>query len=136
MAAVSRAFVETPDRIGQCLGIIPGDVSGIAPDGYPNPWVEIVIRTHLPARGSLGNDPMSRNHLNVLSAAVLIALPGASGTQSEIELAARYGKPLLIWSDENPLPGELKSDFGRAKTLAEVQQFVRAQLSRMNQESS
>ncbi|MBW2193723.1 MAG: molybdenum cofactor carrier protein, partial [Deltaproteobacteria bacterium] len=71
MEAVSRAFYETPHRKGFVIGILPGTVSDqdyqSAP-GYPNPWVEIPIYTHLPLSGIRGTDPMSRNHINILSA--------------------------------------------------------------------
>jgi uncharacterized protein (TIGR00725 family) len=62
MAAVSRGFQEVPDRQGMVLGILPAG----PPPGYPNPWVEVVIQTHLPDRGSEGASPRSRNHLDVL----------------------------------------------------------------------
>jgi len=95
MGAVSEAFAREPDRKGSVLAVLPGDASGASPGGYPNPWVELPIRTHLPLSGDQGTDPMSRNHLNVLSADVLIALPGGAGTRSELELALRYAKPVV-----------------------------------------
>ena len=79
MGAVSRAFYETPIRTGLVIGIVPGDPcrAGLrGREGYPNPWVEIPIFTHLALRGARGTEPMSRNHINVLSSDVLIALPG------------------------------------------------------------
>ena len=98
MTATSRAFAETPDRLGLCIGVLPGaEDGGGSPDGYPNPWVEIVIRTHLPLSGEVGTGPHSRNHINVLSADAVIALPGSAGTRSEIELALRYGRPLALY---------------------------------------
>ena len=69
------------------------------PPGYPNPWVELAIRTHLDARGDDGSGIRSRNHINILSADVVIALPGSSGTASEVELAIRYGRPLILLGD-------------------------------------
>ena len=98
MTATSRAFAETPDRAGLCIGVLPGaEDGGGSPDGYPNPWVEIVIRTHLPLSGEDGTGPHSRNHINVLSADAVIALPGSAGTWSEIELALRYERPLALY---------------------------------------
>ncbi|HVS64723.1 MAG TPA: molybdenum cofactor carrier protein [Thermoanaerobaculia bacterium] len=97
MAAVSRAFVETPGRGGLALAVLPGDAeTGEPPAGYPNPFVELAIRTHLPARGERGGDHDSRNHLNVLSADAVIALAGGAGTVSEVRLALRYGRPVLV----------------------------------------
>ena len=98
MTATSRAFAETPGRAGLCIGVLPaaGDRDG-SPDGYPNPWVDVPIRTHLPLSGAAGTGPDSRNHINVLSADAVIALPGSAGTWSEIELALRYGRPLALY---------------------------------------
>ena len=95
MGAVSEAFARESDREGLVLGVLPGDATGASPGGYPNPWVELPIRTHLPLSGEQGTDTASRNHLNVLTADVLIALPGSAGTRSEVELALRYGKPVV-----------------------------------------
>lgn len=108
MAEVTRAFVATPSRAGLALAILPGDAAtGEPPSGYPNPAVELAIRTHLPARGERGADPDSRNHLNVLTADALIALAGGPGTRSEVELALRYGRPVCAFAEdvEQELPG-------------------------------
>src|SRR5262245_37692814 len=72
MTAVSRAFCSVEERRGLCIGIVPGDAAGRAPDGYPNPFVELAIRTHLPLRGTDGTEALSRNHVNVLSADVVV----------------------------------------------------------------
>lgn len=98
MTATSRAFAETEDREGLCLGVVPREQEGDAsPDGYPNPWVEVVIRTHLPLSGAAGTGHFSRNHINVLSADAVVALPGSAGTWSEIELSLRYRRPLALF---------------------------------------
>ena len=123
MAAVSRAFAEVEDRAGVVLGVLPADgfqrtsgrggragdaESGDAesepaqwepPPGYPNPWVEVAVRTHLDARGAAGDAASSRNHVNVLSSDVVVALPGGQGTASEVALALRYGRPLVLLGD-------------------------------------
>ena len=44
---------------------------------------------------------MSRNHLNVLTADAVVALPGGAGTRSEVELALEYRRPLMCWLGEN-----------------------------------
>lgn len=98
MTATSRAFAETGNREGLCLGVVPSQQDGDdSPDGYPNPWVEVVIRTHLPLSGEDGTGPFSRNHINVLSADAVVALPGSAGTWSEIELSLRYERPLAVF---------------------------------------
>ena len=49
----------------------------------------------------LGGDagPDSRNHLNVLTSTIVLALPGGEGTRSEIELAIAYGRPVAVHAD-------------------------------------
>jgi predicted Rossmann-fold nucleotide-binding protein len=109
MAAVTEAFVSVADRRGVAIGILPARAdgrAGAAPPGYPNPWVEIAVRTHLHEVGAHGAGPSSRNHLNVLSSDVVIVLPGSSGTASEARLAVRYGRPCIAWlADRNDVPG-------------------------------
>jgi uncharacterized protein (TIGR00725 family) len=108
MAAVSRAFASVEGRRGLVLGVLPcvdGDPTTPRP-GYPNPWVEVPIRTHLPLSGTRGTDPMSRNHVIVLTADVVIALPGGPGTASEAALAVRYGRPVIAFlQDRREIPG-------------------------------
>ncbi len=105
MQAVSRAFAETPNRKGNIIGVIPASGPCDSPEarsaysplaGYPNPWIDIPIYTHLPLSGSSGKETTSRNHIIILTADVIVALPGSAGTRSEIQLALEYGKPLLI----------------------------------------
>lgn len=124
MASVSKAFAETPGRSGRVIGILPGDASGRPPAGYPNPWVEITIRTHLPLSGARGTSPMSRNHLNILSSDVIVALPGSAGTASEIQLARVYGKPLVAYVAAGSEFPDLPAGTPAAGGLAEVQRFV------------
>lgn len=129
MEAVSRAFSEVPGRAGLVLGVLPGDPSsGLAPDGYPNPWVEIAIRTHLPRTGTEGTDPLSRNHVNVLTADVIVALPGGAGTASEAALAVGYGRPVIAFVDSAAdIPG-LPDGVPVAREIEEVVAFVRGVL--------
>jgi hypothetical protein len=67
----------------------PADDTVEAPHGYPNPWVEIPVYTHLPVSGMGGLDASSRNHINILTSDVIVALPGSAGTWSEVMLAIR-----------------------------------------------
>ena len=114
MSAVSQAFAEVADRAGRVIGIVPSvpDNSRRRPLlGYPNPWVEIPIFTHLSVGARAGYDPGSRNHINVLTSSAIILLPGGDGTASEGRLAHRYGTPcvgFLESRDEVPLlPGAI-----------------------------
>ncbi|WNG32911.1 molybdenum cofactor carrier protein [Archangium violaceum] len=100
MRAAAEAFVAVEGRQGLSLGIVPGAVVDGAwspKPGYPNEAVEVPILTHLPLSGEQGTEPMSRNHLNVLTAHALVALPGGAGTVSEAVLALRYHKPLILF---------------------------------------
>lgn len=98
MAAVARGFTGVAGRTGLSLGILRGgEDPRTPPPGYPNPWVELVVQTHLPESGARGHDRMSRNHLNVLSSDVVVALPGGAGTASEVELALRYGRGVVAY---------------------------------------
>jgi len=98
METVSKAFYETRDRRGLSIGIIPGAIENgnySALPGYPNPWIEIAVFTHLPLSGSEGTSLFSRNHINILSSSLIITLPGSAGTKSEILLALKYNKTVL-----------------------------------------
>jgi uncharacterized protein (TIGR00725 family) len=93
MAAVCRGFREAPGRGGAAIGILPAG----PPPGYPNPWIDVVIQTHLPQKGAEGAGPRSRNHLNILSSDVLVILPGGAGTRTEVKLAIRYSRPFIAY---------------------------------------
>jgi uncharacterized protein (TIGR00725 family) len=127
MSAVSESFFRVPRREGLVIGVIPGagDDSHCRPrGGYPNPWVEIPIFTHLYLSGERGAEPMSRNHINVLSSDALIALPGGHGTASEVVLALAYGRPLVAYLDErHQIPG-LPEETRVETDFAEVRRFV------------
>jgi uncharacterized protein (TIGR00725 family) len=135
MSAVSEAFHGVPERRGLVIGVIPGEAGSpgsaaavrLRP-GYPNPWVEIPIRTHLQLSGRHGGDPLSRNHINVLSSAVLIALPGGAGTASEVSLALRYGRPLIAHLDDRGQIDGLPAEAMVTSDFAAVKRFVRAHL--------
>ena len=132
MAAVGEAFAAVGDRRGLVIGVLPNaedDQRCRAPAGYPNRWVELAIRTHLPLSGAYGTAPLSRNHINVLTADVVIALPGGPGTSSEVRLAVRYARPCVAFvTDRSQIPS-LPDEVPCASTLAELAAFVLEQLS-------
>ena len=133
MNAVSQAFAETPERTGMIIGIIPSAALDprLGPKtAYPNPWVEIPIQTHLPLSGSRGTDPLSRNHINILSSDVLIALPGGTGTASEVTLALQYSRPLIAYLDHRSDIESLPDQALVEKDFSAVQAFVRSHLKR------
>ena len=140
MEAVSRAFFHTSPRSGLVVGIVPGEVTPLDAverresasirydphPGYPNEWVEIAIYTHLPDSGTRGTLRSSRNHINVLSADAIVAMPGQEGTESEIWLATKYGVPIVAYGDyrESAPPHGI----ALAKSLDEVRQFLTSHL--------
>jgi len=128
MEAVSRAFRQVPERRGLVIGVLPADGSPTpgAPAGYPNPWIELPIRTHLHELGGRGSEPLSRNHINVLTADLIIALPGSAGTSSEVRLAQRYGRPLVAFVSSRAEIPDLPHGVAIESELAGIQRFVRA----------
>jgi len=131
MTAASEAFASVKDRAGLVVGVVPcADEPQIPYDGYPNPFVELAIFTHLPLSGIAGTDMRSRNHINVLSSNVLVALPGGSGTSSEVVLALRYGRPIAAYVDEPTDILDLPDAVPVLRTLGEVQRFVLHALGR------
>jgi predicted Rossmann-fold nucleotide-binding protein len=135
MEAVSRAFHETTPRRGLVIGVVPATVEPLdaledrtatsvnyaVPAGYPNAWVELAIYTHLPHSGSEGTRRSSRNHINVLSADAIVALPGREGTASEIWLATRYGIPIIAYGEHDE---DMARDVRRATSIDEVRAFL------------
>lgn len=131
MASISRAFFEVPHRRGLVIGVLPcqADDRFCRPkEGYPNPWVEIPIVTHLRLTGNQGSDVLSRNHINILSSDIVIVLPGGPGTLSEVELAKQYNRPLVAYlHDREELPG-LSPTIPMVNTLAAVKECIRTHL--------
>src|SRR5262249_31430203 len=98
MAAAAEGFVAVEHRAGLSIGIIPCEVHGVfdqparSDEGkrYPNPHVEIAVFTPLPTRVPDWRPMPGRNHVNVLTADIAVALPGNVGTRNEIEMTAAY----------------------------------------------
>jgi uncharacterized protein (TIGR00725 family) len=129
MAAVSRAFVGVAGRHGLSIGILPSaDHPGAPREGYPDASIEVPIRTHLPRTGDQGEDPMSRNHINILSATVIVALPGGPGTASEVRLAVGYRRPIIGYLRDRAEIPDLPDEVPVSGTLSGVQAFVASAL--------
>jgi len=131
MRAVSRAFYEVSGRAGSVIGIIPAadHNSGHPKTGYPNRWVEIPIATHLPLSGDLGENPLSRNHINVLSSKVIVALAGGQGTCAEVLLAQKYQRPLVAWLHHRDEIPDLPSSVVVESRFTAVRKFVEGYLA-------
>lgn len=131
MAAVSEGFCSVQPRRGLCIAVLPAASVDRAspPQGYPNAFVELAIRTHLHLRGEHGGEALSRNHINVLSSDAIVLLGGGAGTLSEAELAVRYRRPVVAHLDgRDDLPG-LPADIPIARELAALTEWLRAALA-------
>ena len=132
MAAVSEGFAGVRNRLGMVIGILPAksahDTS--TPAGYPNRSVELPIRTHLHLSGRDGTQLASRNHINVLTSDVVIAVAGAWGTRSEVALAVQYGKPAIAYLHNRSEIPQLPESVPVVSELRGVAAFVRDALGR------
>ena len=77
---------------------------------------------------SLAENSRLRNHINVLSSDVVVALPGSAGTGSEVALALSYQRSVFCYLESrNEIPG-LPAEIPVCSNLEGVQEFVRARL--------
>jgi uncharacterized protein (TIGR00725 family) len=131
MRAVSRAYTGYHGERGVCIGVLPcaseADRRSAKP-GYPNEFVEIAIRTHLPFSGTRGVNDLSRNHINILSSDAIVALPGEAGTLSEIALALRYGRPIAGFALNVRLLAAFPPSVPRLGDPRDVESFLRGTL--------
>lgn len=104
MAAVCQSYRAgaqqmAPGTHGLSLGLLPAAGPGRLeqPPGYPNDWVDVPVRLPLEAFDAQRPEAVSRNWANVLTADLVVALPGGEGTRDEIALARRFGKPLALF---------------------------------------
>jgi uncharacterized protein (TIGR00725 family) len=103
MKEAAIAFTKVESRKGISIGIVRAKPDPDNSEVAKNPWevnslndyVELAIKTHLPKSD---DSDKSRNHINVLSADVVVVLPGGSGTYSEFKLAVeKYKKPIILF---------------------------------------
>ena len=131
MTSVSRAYVSARNGAGVSIGIVPAasETERSTPRaGYPNQFVELPIYTHLPVSGDDGQSDLSRNHINVLSSDAIVALPGRSGTASEVALAIRYGRPIIAFAASATQRQDFEGRIPVAPDLATVETFLKANL--------
>lgn len=88
---------------GLVIGVLPGRDARESP---PNPHVEVALFT------GLGD---GRNYVNACSSDALIAIGGRWGTLSEIALAKKVGRPVVLLRS-----WDLPADLPRAETAAEA----------------
>lgn len=109
MKAVSAGFKASG---GVTIGILPGYDKKDA-----NPYVDIAIPTGM---------GLARNILVVKSADVVVALPGESGTLSEIAYCLQFGTPVISLNSWD-IPGVIK-----VKTVEQAVEKVKALLRSSN----
>ena len=142
MEAAAEGFLAVPERAGLSIGIVPRDRDGPfdRPDHdingrpYPNPFVEIAVMTPLPPLTDDWHRTPARNHVNVLTADAIIALPGNAGTSNELDMAVEYNgeanrareqrRTVLIGPIERFKPRH-RELFIHAKTLAEAESHLK-----------
>ncbi len=135
MTAVGQAFLDkkrkllkAKRRAGNLISILRAEeLSELKKDGRrswkpnaDNGLGEIVIRTHLPLSGKEGTDPLSRNHINALTADLVVILPGGSGTLSELQLASEYGKDIMIFVGEGKVGGKTPEELTKSFRGVEI----------------
>jgi len=131
--ATERGSSDVVNEVRARGGFKPGPT--VAPPGYPNEWAEVVIQTHLATSGTAGTDLTSRNHINILSSDVVVALPGGPGTLSEVQLANIYGKQAIAFlgpeEDEKTIASLATAadlEVPIARTIDEVDAFLQEHL--------
>jgi len=137
MQEASRGFTDVTPRKGMCIGVLPSQtVMGNNPfRGYPNPFVEINIQTHL-VRDGWADDIETRNHINILTSDAVIFCPGNDGTHSELEICVKYDRPAIIYlGDGHGINGMGRNELVRygfpfADDLEDVRLFLESCRSR------
>jgi uncharacterized protein (TIGR00725 family) len=102
-----------------------GITVGILPDDHPahaSPHIQIPILTGM---GS------GRNYINALTSRVMVACPGGAGTLSEIALALKHGRPVLLMGMHvgdlfaaDKAAGRLKTVSGPEEAIRDIRYFL------------
>jgi predicted Rossmann-fold nucleotide-binding protein len=142
MLAAAEGFTAVEPRAGLSIGIIPRDrergfeTVNHDPEGrpYPNRFVEVAIRTPLASRADDWRHVPARNHINVLTADAIIALPGQAGTHNELDMAAYFGGEMgrrreqrrtILLGPAGEFTSEHRSLFMHAADVAAAERHVR-----------
>lgn len=91
---------------------------GILPDDRDHPGVSEHIQ--IPIFTGMGN---ARNVINVLTSHVIVACPGGAGTLSEIALALKVNKPVILLqsAEQNRQNLEVIGQFTKTSTIFEAE---------------
>ena len=105
------------DNGGLTVGILPVDDAG-----WASQYIDIPIVTGI---------GMARNIINVLSSDIVVALPGSAGTISEIAMALKYNKIVVLFRFDagdwiRPFQKEEKAFF--INEIEELKTFIKKKL--------
>lgn len=129
MTKVAKAFTESQNRPGRCIGIYPveknPDISN--KQIYPNPYIEIPIIVPLLPKADHHAMPYSKNLVNIMSSDIVIALPGLYGTKTEVSYAIQIKKPLILFGPEGEFR-DFPQEPTRTKTIEDVEEFIKEKL--------
>lgn len=132
MRTVSRGFTSVKKREGLSLGCIPmnhqEDGSYSPHNKYPNPYIELPIYTPLGVYDSENPDEITRNHINVLTSDLVIALPGMGGTRNEISLAQKFKKSVLLYGPEEEFI-DIEANIERTSKIDEAINWVQQKIA-------
>jgi predicted Rossmann-fold nucleotide-binding protein len=141
MEAAAAGFVDIADRKGFSIGIIPCKANGPFDqpnrtfDGliYPNSFVEIPVFTPLPSRPGDWRRLPTRNHINILTANAMVALPGNVGTRNELTMAAFYrqeqdrpadNRRTVLMGPIEEFTAEHRATFVHAESVADAERHL------------
>lgn len=132
MDAVSKGFCDVQSRAGFCIGVIPMTENSAGGyeimEGYPNPFVEIPVCSHLGIFDGHDAQQVSRNYINILTSQVVVALPGSKGTKNEVNLALRFKKPIILFGPE-ALFADFPAGLKQTEDISVVMRFIQAAIA-------
>ncbi len=102
---------------GLTVGVLPDD-----DDRHQSPYIQIPILTGI---GS------ARNYINALSSHVLVACPGGAGTVSEVALALKHGRPVVLLGFDLRATFPAYAASGQLQWAATPEEAVKAVQSRL-----
>lgn len=128
MTSVSKAFTESENRKGLSLGVVPavqrdGQEGFFNKPGYPNPYVELVIKSPLGTYGGDNPRMISRNHINIMTSDTIVALPGNVGTLNEVHICLWLKKPVIMFGPDE-LFAAFPKEVERTQDIKRVENFL------------
>lgn len=130
MTSVSRSFKNA--ATGDCglvISVVPTDYMDdgqyAVKGGYPNSFTDLTIVSPLGTFTGESESQISRNHINILTSHVVVALPGAKGTRNEVAIALAMRKPVILFGPISAF-SEFPLDCERADDIHVLLRFIEA----------